>query len=226
MVVHHAHGLHESITDRRSDKLESPAAQGLTHCPGFSGLCWDIRIGLPVASRCRSGSELPDESIESGAVGANLQEGMGIDDRRFDFTSVTDYAGIGQKSLDVIFPEAGDFLRRETGERSSEIIPFPEDCEPTQPGLHPVQDKRFKEAVIIMYGHSPFFIMIAKIYRVFCYPSTPGFFVDDFHSFNSLTQLESDDKLEAGTVASILIKNLSVSRGDDQVHLFVRGVSL
>ena len=41
MIIHHAHRLHEGVTNRRADKLEAALLQGLGHrrrLRGFGGL--------------------------------------------------------------------------------------------------------------------------------------------------------------------------------------------
>src|SRR5207247_2365033 len=42
MIVHHAHGLHESVTDRRTDKLESAPEQVLAHRVGLDRPTGDL----------------------------------------------------------------------------------------------------------------------------------------------------------------------------------------
>src|SRR6202171_3934570 len=89
MIVHHAHGLHERVADRRPDEAKAPRLQVLAHelaspVPAFLGSRGE-RLGV---------HELPDVAIEAPELPLHRKKGTGVLDNRRDLEAVPDDAGV------------------------------------------------------------------------------------------------------------------------------------
>src|SRR5450432_2249254 len=87
MIVHHAHGLHERVADRRAHELESPRLQVLAH-----ELASRDPTGLRPRRERLSADERPDITVEAPELLLRREEGLGVCDDAIDLETVPDDA--------------------------------------------------------------------------------------------------------------------------------------
>src|SRR5258707_665015 len=77
-----------------------------------------------------------------------------------DFQSVADDSGVAEQFLHLLLVIARYFLWIESVKHFAIPRAFPQDCVPAQSRLRPFQYQELKPLVLVMYGHTPFLIMI------------------------------------------------------------------
>lgn len=92
-----------------------------------------------------------------------LQDPLGIDDRRIDFEPVADDAGISQQAGTIRYSVSSDSQYIETIIRMMEVIRFFQDRIPGKTCLVDLQDETFKKPVIALYWKSIPGIMIDPV---------------------------------------------------------------
>jgi len=110
MVVHQAHGLHESIGRGRPDKGPAAFLQVFAERGRFGGF-GEPAQGLPVHSfgpGLRFRFEAPEIGRQRPAFPDQIAGAPGIVDGRFDLAPVADDARIGQQPFHVLLAESGD----------------------------------------------------------------------------------------------------------------------
>src|SRR5450432_1656903 len=83
MIVHHAHGLHERVADRRSHELEAPRLQVLAH----ELAARDRRVLHPRRERL-SADEGPNIAVEAPELPLRREKGIGVCDDAIDLETV------------------------------------------------------------------------------------------------------------------------------------------
>src|SRR5260370_32073131 len=67
VVIHHAHGLHEGIADRRADEFETAADKVFAHPVRFRRVRRHLRRRTPGAPHLTPANELPDVCSKTAA---------------------------------------------------------------------------------------------------------------------------------------------------------------
>ena len=76
MVIHHADGLHEGVTNGGADKAKTARFQILAHRVRFRGACRNFARGRPIIFLGAAAHKLPDVFIErSEFAAANFVQG-------------------------------------------------------------------------------------------------------------------------------------------------------
>src|SRR3990172_5203468 len=88
VVIHHPYRLHEGITNRRADELESPFFQVFAHCIGFFCFRRYLRKKTELMTDWFTTDKLPDVFIEAAEFFLNLEHLLGIYDRCTNFQTV------------------------------------------------------------------------------------------------------------------------------------------
>ncbi len=73
VIVDHAHGLHERITNGAPDKLESAFFQILAHRVRLWGMCRDFAMGSPAIVFWFTIDELPDVAVKRPEFRFNVE---------------------------------------------------------------------------------------------------------------------------------------------------------
>src|SRR5580692_6423562 len=94
--VDHADGLHEGVTDCRSDKFEAALFEIFAHRIGFPSLRGDLLHRLRRVDARLAADELPDVAIEAAELFLHAEKCFRVSDGRSDFEFVTHDAGIAQ----------------------------------------------------------------------------------------------------------------------------------
>src|SRR3954447_20422137 len=122
MIVHHAYGLHVSVADSRTDKIEPALLQVLAHCIGLSGARRDVLERAPAILLGLPADELPDVTVKPAELVPQLQEGARILDRGLDLQAIADNRGVSEKLLHPFRIVPRDFLGVEVVERLAVIL--------------------------------------------------------------------------------------------------------
>ena len=166
MVVHHAHRLHEGMHDGGAAEAEPFRLKGAGD--GTRDLCLGGDAGpvrRPALDRPAL-DEVPQEAREAGAALLDGEKGAGARDGPDDLGAVPDDPGILHQPLDIGLREPCDGLRLEPGEGPAEALAPPQDGDPGQAGLEPVEDQFLVQGPAVTLGHAPFGVVISDVDRV------------------------------------------------------------
>src|SRR5215470_2588086 len=101
MVVHHADGLHESITNRRPDEPKTVrpqiGRQGVRH----TGARRDPPRRSPAVLDRLAVHKMPDVSLQTPMTSLELERGPGVLDCGLDLEPVADDAGVFHQPADL-----------------------------------------------------------------------------------------------------------------------------
>src|SRR5687768_16981970 len=150
MIVHHAHGLHVRIADRRAHKLESASQQILAHRIGLRGFWRHLLHCAPFVLDRLTSDESPNVSIERSEFLPHLEAALRILNCRGDLQSVPHDAGIAQKTLDIALAISRYFFSAKPVKSPPIGLSFPQNRRPTQARLRSLEDQHFKKKPIIM----------------------------------------------------------------------------
>ncbi len=145
MIVDHAHGLHERITDRAADEREAASLEVFTHRVGFVAACRHFRKLRPVVLLRQADDEAPDVLIEGAELLLHFKKGLRVAHRRGDLEPVANDAGIRQKFGDLFVFVAGYDTRIETIECDSVVLTLFENRFPTQSRLGTFEDQKLEQ---------------------------------------------------------------------------------
>jgi len=167
VVVDDPDRLHEGVEGRRSD--EGPAAllevlrerdrlRSRAHPP-------ERRPGQP--SRAGGGIRLetPEVGGERAELVAEIAGAAGVVDGGLDLPAVADDAGVGEEARHVARPEARDLLEVEPREGAAERVALPEDGEPGEAGLEPLEADLLEQAHVVRGRVAPFLVVVAEVLR-------------------------------------------------------------
>ena len=78
MIIHHAHGLHKGIADRRPDKGESSFLQIFAHGIGLGGIRRNFMYIVPCVLHGFTIDETPDIRIKTAELLLHFQKRPGV----------------------------------------------------------------------------------------------------------------------------------------------------
>src|SRR5690348_5604252 len=90
MVVHHAHGLHEGVTDGRPHEAEAPLRERRAHRVRLAGAGGEIAQRAPVELLGLPTHEAPEKIAERAVFFLEVEECPGIADGRVHFLAIAD----------------------------------------------------------------------------------------------------------------------------------------
>ncbi len=160
MIVHHAHGLHERITDRRTNEIEAATLEIAAKQIRFQRMSLGRRAAFALDSS--SLDELPDIFIETAKLFLDIKECFGVPNGRIDLQAIADDAGVAKQLLNpalIVFRHNAGF---ELVEGRAVVFALPQDCLPTQAGLGAFKNQEFEQRPIIACGHAPFGVVIGN----------------------------------------------------------------
>lgn len=124
MIVHHPHGLHESVANGRAHKCEPSADKIFAHRIGFSRTGGDLFELFPAIYLWFAAHETPDISIETPKLLLDDEKGFGVFDGGVDLKPVTNDPWIRQQFLDFSFVIAGDQIHIKVIESAAIALPL------------------------------------------------------------------------------------------------------
>src|SRR6185503_11777 len=95
MVVHHAHRLHERVTNRGSDKSKTSLLQITAHGLRFGGFRRHLSQVRPSIHQRSMVYKLPQVIAEAAKLLLNSQERLSVRNRRFNFQPIANDPRIG-----------------------------------------------------------------------------------------------------------------------------------
>ena len=144
MIVDHANGLHEGITNRRADEFEAPAFQVSTHGIGDRRMRGHVSGRFPAIADRPSFDESPDILVKAAGFLLNEKKGLRVCNGRLNFKPVPDDPGVVQQVPHFSFVVSGDDPRVKIIKSRSERVSFLQNRVPTQSGLRPFEDEKFE----------------------------------------------------------------------------------
>src|SRR5262249_42899680 len=91
-------------------------------------------------------------------------------DRTLDLGAVADDADIVHQRKDLLGVVARDLRRFEIVEGAAEVVALAQDGDPGQPGLEPVEDQLFVERAVVIFGYTPFAVVIGDVKGILARP--------------------------------------------------------
>ena len=166
MIVDHANGLHERITNRRADEREAPAFQVSTY--GIRNRCvaGNVAWRLPAVGDRSAVNECPNILVKAADLLLDQKKSLRIGNGRLNFKPVPNDTGVAQQALYFSCVVPGDCRRVKVIKGRPEGVTLLKNGVPTQPGLRPFKDEKFKQPSIVVYRDAPFFVMVLGQERV------------------------------------------------------------
>ena len=171
MVVHHAHGLHESVADGGTDETEAAALERLAHGLGDRRRGRDVFQPAPGVYNRRAAAERPQEFREANARLSQFQPRLSIRNCRPHLEAVAHDARVFQKQGNFSVAVPCDTLRVEAVESLPISLPLPQDGVPAQARLRPLENQHLEEPAVVAQGDTPFLIVVGHVERIIGYPA-------------------------------------------------------
>src|SRR5262249_22352272 len=163
VVVDHADGLHERVTDRRAHEGEPALAERPAEGVRLRGLVRHLLDGAPAVASWPPAHHCPHEPVETLAAGPESEDGARVLDRSADLPLVADDARIGQEPAHGPLPEGGDPARHEPRERTPVAGALPEDGQPREAGLGAFEDEHLEEPALVVDGDAPLPVVVGQV---------------------------------------------------------------
>jgi len=127
MVVDHAGGLHEGITDGTADEFESALFQIPAHGVAFGRGHRDLRKCFPSVLDGCAADKGPEVFAERSKFLTNLQINAGVQSHRINLEPIADDSRVLQNFFKLLVGQSGQFFRIELFEYFPVILPPVED---------------------------------------------------------------------------------------------------
>ena len=168
MVVDDAAGLHGRIEGRRADEPEARPLQSLREGGRLRGR------GEPVGGRdgyrVHRGRPSPEELVQRDVV-AQGDRRSGVRDRGLDLAAMTDDARIAEQTADIALAETGDDVGVEARETCTERLALPQDRQPRETGLEPLEAEALVDPLLGSDGSPPLVVVVGVVGRVGALPA-------------------------------------------------------
>ena len=119
---------------------------------------------------------------------------------------MADDAGVAQQAGNIPHPESGDYRGVETGETGPEALPLPQDGQPGEPGLEPLEADLLEQADVVHDGVPPLVVVIGPVdLRLVAPPAAGGAVVAKarFHSRVLAVCRENDERIGRGRLSGV-----------------------
>ena len=152
MIVHHARGLHEGVTDGRADKPETAFFQVAAHRIRLGRRRWNFADAAPLILERLAVHEPPDVTIEAAEFLLDREERPGVGNNGFDLEPVAHDPGLVEQRGRLLSPEPCDLRRVETGEHGPVVLALAKDGVPAQSRLCAFEREELEPPAIIALG--------------------------------------------------------------------------
>src|SRR3954453_4392436 len=149
VIVDDPAGLHRRVDRRRPHEPEAGSLQPLRELPRLR------RLGNPLRGRRTVAPVLPHELLERRSRLPQREDSARIRDRGFDLPAMPDDPRVAEQPLDVALAKAGDTVRVEVAERTTEVLALPQNGQPRQPGLKALEAQPLVQPVLVGYRTPP-----------------------------------------------------------------------
>jgi hypothetical protein len=171
MVVDHSDGLHEGITDRRTDEAKAFLFQIAAHGIGLLRRGWNLSEILPVIDDRLMIDELPEVCIKASMSLLNSEKGPGVLYGGFNLQTIANYARICQQLLLSSCGKSRDFLGIEILKGFAIILAPLQNSQPTESCLRALQQQNFKQPLVFVNRNAPLAVVILHVEII---SQTPG----------------------------------------------------
>src|SRR5205823_3325526 len=144
----------------RADERESPLSEVGAHPVRLRRPRRNLTQAPPSVQPRAVPDETPDVSIERPELLLDGEERARVADARFDFCSVPNDSGIRQEPPYVAGPVDGHLRGIESIQRLPVILPLPQDRQPGEARLRPVQDEELEQSPIVVLGDAPLRVVV------------------------------------------------------------------
>jgi hypothetical protein len=166
VIVYHAGGLHMSVADRRADKLEAALLQIFAQCIRLRAGRWVVFEPSQLIHDWLSVNEAPDVFVEATKLSLNLQKTLRVVDSSDDFLFVANDARIVEQGCQFPLAVSGNPLRVKLPKGFSIGFPLAQNRVPAQSSLGSLQSYEFEHRAIVVYGHTPLFVVVFNVIRL------------------------------------------------------------
>src|SRR5687768_7331982 len=173
VVVDESHRLHEGVTDRRADELESPPEEIAAESVRFHGTGRNLPERTPATHERRSANEVPDIGVEAAELLLNGKEGLRISNSAFDLEAVANNPRVPQQPLHSRRREPRNLRRIEVQERITITLALLQNGLPAEAGLRSFQGQELEQNPVIVDRHAPLGVVIRDAEWTSC-PATAG----------------------------------------------------
>ncbi len=162
-VVHdHARGLHQRITNGRSDESKSSFLQAFAH---RQRLGRDGRHFGAVLEMVDDGFVAHERPEERHRV-FQRQPGLGVAAGGLELEAVADDAGVEHQFIDFGVAHLRYPLYIEAVQHLPVTLAFAQNGDPGQPGLEPFEQKQLEQTLRIAQRRAPLLIVISHVQRI------------------------------------------------------------
>src|SRR4051812_26068933 len=159
VIVDHADGLHERVTDRRADELETALREILTQRIGDRRARGDRLSAL--SPQRLAVDKAPHVVVETSELALHFAESLRVGDRGIDLQSIANDAGVVHQCGDFPFVVPGDLRGIETVKRAAIVVALVQDRLPTETSLRAFENQKPKQARVVVKRHAPFFVVVS-----------------------------------------------------------------
>src|SRR5579884_2120247 len=160
MIVDHADGLHERITDGRSHERKAAPAQVFAQRIRNGRARGDVARRSPARNDRASVDETPNVPIEAAELFAHRKQGARVGYRGEHLRAIAYDSGIAKDSLAAPFRETRDGSGFEAREQRAVPLALAKDRVPTQTGLRAFENEEFEQHPIVVRRHTPLRVVV------------------------------------------------------------------
>src|SRR6516164_9167923 len=116
--------------------------------------------------------EVPQQLGEPGAFLLNVEPRACREHCAVDLRLIAHDAGVLHQRGGLALAVARDLFWLEAVECATEVLALAQDRDPRQPGLEAVEDQLLIKGAVVVFGHTPFGVVIGNVERVLLGPRT------------------------------------------------------
>src|SRR5271156_2614177 len=155
MIIDHANGLHERVTNSGPHEAKAARLQILAQRIRFRRARRDILRSLPIIFLRAPAHELPNVTVERSELPLQSKKCQSVRNRRRDLQTVAHNSSVTQKRAHFTLVVPRDFLRIECVECAPIILALVEHDLPAQSRLRAFEYQKLKEHTIVVNRFTP-----------------------------------------------------------------------
>jgi len=192
VIVDHADGLHEGVTDGGTHEAEAAGFQVLAQRIRFRGACRKLARRRPMVLLRAAAYELPHVTVERAEFPLHGEKRGRVGNCGRDLQPVAHNPSVAQKRPHFTLVVARDLRRIEPIERPPVILALVENRLPAQTRLRTFEDQELEEHAVAVHRLAPLVIVVLDHQRLLR-PMAAALLFFGFHSHTKITgaQLKS-----------------------------------
>src|ERR1700733_5489576 len=181
MIIDHADGLHESVTNGRADESETARLQILAQRIRFRGARRNLPRSRPIISLRTSAHELPHVTVERSEFALHRQICRGVGNRSRNLQAIAHNPSVPQKRPYLARIVSRNLLGIESIERAPVILALVENRLPAQSRLRAFQYQKLEKQTVVVHWLAPLPIVVLHHQRLLR-PMAPPLLFFHFHT--------------------------------------------